>query len=335
MIKNSISKLSAAIIFAAGLSVLSASSASAVNIADGSTVSLVSMSSSMAGGGSCSTRTVISSSTRVRTLPDGENGEFDSATTNTFVWNSTNQAAFDVILARSGTTRTTFTPAAGTSYTFYQLKEGSTTAFYFCHAGQVDLMINGSDSITGWVVAGSIFFTAGESSGNSSIQNSQQAEEARKAALLSAAIAKAKIVLTTQFSASKAATLEQFQDAGYNVRNSNVAARASAEILKLPVADRENAQKINAIISLEDFIDRVAVTDTRSTVKAAELVSRGLLPASSTYKYSVVQGLASYPNGSLDSLEKIEAAVKEQIFKAEAPKRRLAEIKAKIAARKK
>jgi hypothetical protein len=33
-------------------------------------------------------------------------------------------------------------------------------------------------------------------------------------------------------------------------------------------------------------------------------------------------------------LEKIEAAIKEQIFKAEAPKRRLAETQAKIAARK-
>jgi hypothetical protein len=35
----------------------------------------------------------------------------------------------------------------------------------------------------------------------------------------------------------------------------------------------------------------------------------------------------------LDSLEKIAAAVKEQIFKAEEPKRRLAEIRARMAAR--
>jgi hypothetical protein len=59
-----------------------------------------------------------------------------------------------------------------------------------------------------------------------------------------------------------------------------------------------------------------------------------LLPVTSGYKHSVVRGLASYPSGSLDSLAKIEAAIKEQIFIAEAPKRRLAEIKAKIAARK-
>jgi hypothetical protein len=59
-----------------------------------------------------------------------------------------------------------------------------------------------------------------------------------------------------------------------------------------------------------------------------------LLPATSGYKHSVVRGLASYPDGSLNTLEKIEAAIKEQIFKAEAPKRRLAETQAKIAARK-
>lgn len=176
----------------------------------------------------------------------------------------------------------------------------------------------------------------GSGSNSSSSQSAQQAAAvaAETAALLAAAIAKAKVVLTTQFSANKPATMDQFLDAGYGVRNSNVAVKVSAAILKLSVADRENSQKVNDIINLENFIDRVAVTDTRSSVKSTELVSRGLLSADSNYKHSVIQGLASYPNGSLDSLEKIAAAVKEQIEKAEAPKRRLVEIKARIAARK-
>jgi hypothetical protein len=186
-----------------------------------------------------------------------------------------------------------------------------------------------------------ISITVPSSSNQNSQQSAQQAAAAaataaaETAALLAAAIAKAKVVLTTQFSANKPATVDQFLDAGYGVRNNNVAAKVSAAILKLPVADRENAQKVNEIINLENFIDRVAVTDTRSTVKSTELISRGLLPVDSTKKHSVVQGLASYPDGSLNSMEKIEAAIKEQIFKAEAPKRRTAEIRAKIAARKK
>jgi hypothetical protein len=164
--------------------------------------------------------------------------------------------------------------------------------------------------------------------------NAAAQTEAQAAAVLATALATAKVVLTTQFSSNKPVTLQQFLDANYGVRNSTVAANVSAAILKLPVADRDNSQKIHEIVSLENFIDRVAVLGTRSTVKSAELVSRGLLSANSAYKHSVIQGLTSYPDGSLNSLEKIEAAIKEQIFKAEAPKRRLAEIKAKMAARK-
>ena len=173
------------------------------------------------------------------------------------------------------------------------------------------------------------------SSSSSSSSSSAQNTAATDAATAAVAIAKATLVLTTQFSNNKPASLEQFSEAGYGVRNQNVAAKASAAILKLPAKDRDNAQKLNEIISLENFIDRVAGIETRSTVRSTELVSRGLLPVESTYKHSVVQGLASYPNGSLDSLEKIAAAVKEQIEKAEAPKRRTAEIRARIAARNK
>ena len=171
------------------------------------------------------------------------------------------------------------------------------------------------------------------SSSPSAQQAAAAAAQAQAAAVLAAAIARAKVVLTAQFAANKPATAEQFLDAGYVVRNNNVAAKVSSAVLKLSAADRENTQKVNEIINLENFIDRVAVTDTRSTVRASELISRGLLPADSTKKHSVIRGLGTYPNGSLDSLEKIAAAVKEQIFKAEEPKRRLAEIRARMAAR--
>jgi hypothetical protein len=156
------------------------------------------------------------------------------------------------------------------------------------------------------------------------------------AALAKAAeVVQAKAVLTTLIAGNKPANVQEFANADFKVRNNNVAEKVSAAMMKLSVADRENTQKVNEIINLEDFLDRVSVLDTRSTVRASELVSRGLLPVTSGYKHSVVRGLASYPSGSLDSLAKIEAAIKEQIFKAEAPKRRLAEIKAKIAARNK
>jgi hypothetical protein len=405
MFKRFVSMTTAAFLLAVGLSVAGAGAANAADIADGSTVALVAMSSTMAGGGNCSPRQAISTPTRVRTLPDGENGEFDSATTNTFVWNSTNQAAFDVILARAGTTRTTFTPVSGSAYTFYQLREGSTSAFYFCHAGQVDLLVNGTNSITGWAVAGSIFFTGGSAPAPSTptltaaeiaaaAAAAVRAAEAAAAAIRAAEIATAQTALSTILKSDKAGTLSEYRAANINVTTAASLTRLNAEVLKLsgsdrtdfakikaladkiefdeaffnatarpsiatyaangvtgiterilpvvnakvlelPAAQRSDIKAIQELVKVESFVDRVANTATRSTVSAVALIERGLFPANSIYKFSVVRGLGSYPEGSLNTVAKIEAAVKEQIFKAEAPKRRLAEIKAQIAARKK
>ena len=43
--------------------------------------------------------------------------------------------------------------------------------------------------------------------------------------------------------------------------------------------------------------------------------------------------LGTYPEGSLNTMAKIEAAIKAEIAKAEAPRLRTAEIRARIAAR--
>jgi multidrug efflux pump subunit AcrA (membrane-fusion protein) len=109
----------------------------------------------------------------------------------------------------------------------------------------------------------------------------------------------------------------------------------NTKVLELPAAVRVDTKAIQEIIKVESFVDLVANTQTRGGVSSQSLIQRGLLPADTPYKHSVRSGLGSYPEGSLNSMEKIEAAIKEQIYKAEAPKRRLAEIKAKIAARNK
>jgi hypothetical protein len=181
--------------------------------------------------------------------------------------------------------------------------------------------------------------TVGSGSSSSSSQQSAQqvaiANVSSGAAYEMGTVAKGKATLSSQFKSNSAATVQQFSNAGYGVRNSNVAEKVSAAILKLPAADREKSEKIIEIINLENFVDRVAVLGTRTSVTSNDLVSRGLLPADSVYKYSVIQGLANYPDGSLNSMAKIEAAVKEQIAKVTASKLRTAAIKAKIAARNK
>lgn len=325
--------ITAAFLLAAGLSVAGATSASAVNIADQSTVALIAMPSTMAGGGPCSARQAISTPTRVRTLPDGENGEFDAATTNTFIWNSTHQAAFDVIAARAETTRTTFTPATGTSYTLYQLKEGSTSAFYFCHAGQVDLLINGADSITGWVVAGSIFFTAGEASGAISGPTTEQIAAVQAA--IAAAIVKAKTTLHGSLQGDKPGTLDQYRAADYKVNNDKVVEKVNAAVLKLPLADRENAEKIAAIIKVENFVDLASTAATQKRVTSKALVELGLVAADNPNKTTIANALKKSDATSLNSIEKIQEVIKAELGAVKERKDLLAQIRAKIAARKK
>jgi hypothetical protein len=109
----------------------------------------------------------------------------------------------------------------------------------------------------------------------------------------------------------------------------------NTKVLELPATLRADAKAIQDLVKVESFVDQVANTQTRSTVTAAALVSRGLLVADYPRRYSVVRGLGAYPEGSLNTMAKIEAAIKAEIAKAEAPKLRLAEIKARIAARKK
>jgi hypothetical protein len=131
------------------------------------------------------------------------------------------------------------------------------------------------------------------------------------------------------------ATVATYTRYGYTGVTERTLVKVNAKVQVLPLVKRIGNTSIQEIATSENFIDRVANPATRSTVSSKTLIANGLLPADSPYKYSVIKGLSSYPEGSLNTMAKIEAAIKEQIYKAEAPKRRLAEIKAKIAARKK
>jgi hypothetical protein len=131
------------------------------------------------------------------------------------------------------------------------------------------------------------------------------------------------------------ATVATYTRYGYTGVTERTLVKVNAKVQELPLVKRTGTTSIQAIATIENFIDRVANPATRSTVSSKVLITNGLLPAESPYKFSVVQGLASYPEVSLNTMEKIEAAIKAEIAKAEAPKLRLAAIKAKIATRKK
>lgn len=136
----------------------------------------------------------------------------------------------------------------------------------------------------------------------------------------------------TFFNQSNRPTVGTYAKNGVIVTDRTLAT-VNAKILELPIEMRADTTSIAVIAKFESFIDRVANTETRRTVTSKDLIVKGLLPAESIYRSSVIRGLSSYSEESLNSMAKIESAIKEQITKAEAPKLRLAAIKEKIAAR--
>jgi hypothetical protein len=110
-------------------------------------------------------------------------------------------------------------------------------------------------------------------------------------------------------------------------------AAINAKILELPAEKRLDVVAIQEIAKNENFIDRIANPLTRSLISASSLVSRGLIPADYARKQTVIRNLEGYEEASLNTVAKIEAAIKEEMLKADARDLRYKAIVAKIAAR--
>ena len=332
MLKKITSVLTAAVL-AVGLSIATAAPSSAITISDGSTVSMVSTDSTMTGGGGCNGITQISASTRVRNWTLGDNFDFNTVTTASFVWGSTHATTYTQVLSRPGTTRTTFTPVTGTTYTFYRLREGSTSATYFCHAGQVDLLINGTDAITGWVVSPTTFFTSGGSAGSSNDAALAAALEAER--VRQVAIAAAKVVLQGVLKGDKPGTLAQYKEADFTISSEAALARVNAALLKLSADLRVKSEEINKVVKIENLVDQISTSATQKNVTVTQLISTGFLAKENGHKSILTYLLKNRDASTLGSKENIAAVIAAETEAIKERAARLAAIKAKIAARKK
>ena len=146
-------------------------------------------------------------------------------------------------------------------------------------------------------------------------------------------VATAQAALGSLLGSNKPATLDQYRDASYFIASQSALVRVNAAVAKMSASDRAEMSKVMEIIKAENFIDRIANPLTRPGLTSTVLINAGLLSSSSSYKYSVLAGLQSYKESSLDSLTKIAAAIKAEIAKANYRKERTLEIKARIAAR--
>lgn len=332
MLKRITSVLTA-VILVIGFSIATAAPSSAITISDGSTVSFVSADAQLTGGGGCTGITQISGSTRVRNWTIGDNFDFSAVTTASFVWDSTHTATYTQVLNRSGTTRTNFTPVIGTSYTFYRLKEGSTSASYFCRAGQVELLINGTDAITGWVVSPTTFFTSGGSTGSSDAAAQAAALEAER--LRQIAIAAARVVLHGLLKDGKSATLAQYRDADFLIRSEVALIRVNADLLKMSADLRVKNEEIAKVVKVENLVDQISTTATQKNVTVTQLISTGFLAKENNNKSILTYLLKNREASTLGTKESIAAVIAEETEAIKARAARLIAIKAKIAARNK
>ena len=330
MLRKITSILTAAVL-ATGISIATAAPSSAITISDGSTVSLVSTAPLMT---SCNVNlTGISATTRVRNWTSGDNIDFSFVGAASFVWGSTHDAAFTQALNNASATRGTFTPVTGTTYTFYRLREGTTSANYFCRPGEVNLLVNGTDAITGWVVSPTTFFTSGGSTGSSNSAAQAAAIEAER--VRQAAIAAAQVVLQGLLKGDKPGTMAQYKEADFTVSSEAALARVNAALLKLPADLRVKNEEIAKVVKIENLVDQISTTATQKKVTVTQLISTGFLAKENNNKSILTYLLKNRDASTLGSKENIAAAIAEETEAIKARAARLAAIKAKIAARNK
>lgn len=222
----------------------------------------------------------------------------------------------------------------------YVVKAQEYFDFYYYESGQGNQYFNIYRTYPSAQSQASLTISSQGVQGNNN-QNSQPtaqeiaAAQAAIQAAIVAAIVKAKTTLHGTLQGDKPGTLDQYRAADYKVNNEKVVAKVNAEVLKLPLADRENVEKIAAIIKVENFVDLVSTPATQKRVTSKALVELGLFAADNPNKTTIANALKKAEAASLSSIEKIQEAIKAELAAVKERKDRLAEIKAKIAGRNK
>lgn len=181
----------------------------------------------------------------------------------------------------------------------------------------------------------------GSSSGNSASTSTSSGAAILGSATVSqqrqrvAAISASKTALSEAFGNGKAGSLAAFAAAGLNVSSETALERVNAKLLLLPIEKRSKIEEIEKIVDLENFVDRISNSESRPTITTTQLVSRGFIGADNRLKVSLTNALLNRDSFSLNSVEKIKAAIVEETARIQERAKRTAEIKARIATRNK
>ena len=129
-----------------------------------------------------------------------------------------------------------------------------------------------------------------------------KAAEDAHARVVAAAKAEIKSVLTS----GKPLTANQLLDADFNGVTAKNIGLVNADIAKLPDADKTDLKQIEKVVLKFATVDKVA---EGKTVYSSDLIAVGLIPQDSKIKTSITSALRKLPGSSLDTFEKIQAAV--------------------------
>jgi hypothetical protein len=116
----------------------------------------------------------------------------------------------------------------------------------------------------------------------------------------------AKIEIMSVLSSGKPLTADQLLKADINGVTEKNIGLVNADIAKLPEGDRSDIKQIEKVVLKFATVDKVA---EGKSFYSADLVAVGLIPQDSKIKTSVLATLKKLPSSSLDSFEKIQAAI--------------------------
>ena len=161
----------------------------------------------------------------------------------------------------------------------------------------------------------------------------------RSSATASVFVSRGLLTADNPYKESVIAGLKSFDEYSLNTlaKVTSVIKVVNDAVLALPMDERSNSSSIASmsakLAAVQTFVDRVSNVQTRPTVRSSDFIVRKLMPADTPYKYSVLVNLQSYAEDSLNSMEKIAAAIKAEINKALQRRELTSKIKASIAAK--
>jgi hypothetical protein len=195
----------------------------------------------------------------------------------------------------------------------------------------------GGQQMNGYYIGfepGLVVTTTGSGGGSNNLQ-AQLAAIAQAAAAKAAAVAKAQTTLVDTFKANKPATLSDMSSSDFAISQQATVDRINKTVLELQAKNPGIAVSIATIkdiVAKESIVEKISTAVTQGNVQTTQLVKAGLIDSANSVKSSVMNALKTMDPTSLNTLDKLKAAIAAQTKVAQDRYARTRAIVAKIGA---